>query len=92
MQIMASAVIFLERYQKDGDEFLNHIVTGDKTWVSFVNVNTHSTNNPNKFKQTLSAGQKVDVNCFLRQERSVDGGIHATMDHNNAKRVCETPK
>jgi hypothetical protein len=31
---------FLERYHKDGDEFLNHIVrvTGDDTWVSFVNV------------------------------------------------------
>jgi hypothetical protein len=29
-------------YHKDGDEFLNHIalVMGDKTWVSFVNVET----------------------------------------------------
>jgi hypothetical protein len=33
---------FLERYHKDGDEFLNHIVrvTGDETLVSFVNVET----------------------------------------------------
>jgi hypothetical protein len=33
---MASALILLERYHKDGDEFLNHIVrvTGDKIWVS----------------------------------------------------------
>jgi hypothetical protein len=33
---------FLELYHKDGDEFLNCIVqvTGDKTWVSFVNVET----------------------------------------------------
>jgi hypothetical protein len=33
---------FLERYHKYGDEFLNHIVrvTGDKTWVSFVNIET----------------------------------------------------
>jgi hypothetical protein len=33
---------FLARYHKDGDEFLNHIiwVTGDETWVSFVNVET----------------------------------------------------
>jgi phosphoribosylaminoimidazole-succinocarboxamide synthase len=39
---MASALTFLERYHKDGDEFLNHIVrvTGDGTWVSFVNVET----------------------------------------------------
>jgi hypothetical protein len=33
---------FLEQYHKDGDEFINHIVrvTGDETWVSFVNVQT----------------------------------------------------
>jgi hypothetical protein len=33
---------FLEQYHKDGDKFLNHIVqvTGDETWVSFVNVKT----------------------------------------------------
>jgi hypothetical protein len=54
----------LERHHKDGDEFLNHIVrvTGDETWVSFVNVetkqqskqwmHTHSPNKPKKFKQT----------------------------------------
>jgi hypothetical protein len=42
MQRMASALTFLERYHKDGNEFLNHIVrvTGDETWVSFVNVKT----------------------------------------------------
>jgi hypothetical protein len=26
-------VDFFDRYHKDGDEFLNHIVTGDETWV-----------------------------------------------------------
>jgi hypothetical protein len=33
---------FLERYHKDGDEFLNNIigVTGDRTRVSFVNFET----------------------------------------------------
>jgi hypothetical protein len=61
---MASALTFLERYQRDGDEFLNQIITGDKTWVSFVNINTHSPKKSKKFKQT-SAGQKVGVNCFL---------------------------
>jgi hypothetical protein len=31
-----------ERYHKDGDEFLNHIVrgTGDETWVPSVDVET----------------------------------------------------
>jgi hypothetical protein len=40
MQRMASALTLLEQCHKDGDEFLNHIVrvTGDETWVSFVNV------------------------------------------------------
>jgi histone-lysine N-methyltransferase SETMAR len=64
-QRMASALTFLELYHKDGEEFLNHIITGDETWVSFVNVETkeqskqrmhkHSPNKPKKFKQTLSA-------------------------------------
>jgi hypothetical protein len=40
-QKMALAFVdFLERYHKDDNEFLNDIVrvTGDETWVSFVNV------------------------------------------------------
>jgi hypothetical protein len=42
MKRMASALTFLELYHKDGHEFLNRIVqvTGDETWVSFVNVET----------------------------------------------------
>jgi hypothetical protein len=60
---MALALTFLQRYHKDGDKFLNHIagVTGDETWVSFVDaeikeqsrqwVHTHSPIKPNKFKQ-----------------------------------------
>jgi hypothetical protein len=55
---------FLERHCKDGDEFFNHIVrvTGDETWLSFLNaqtkeqseqwMHTHSSNKPRKFKQT----------------------------------------
>jgi hypothetical protein len=80
---MASALTVFERYHKDGDEFLNHIVTGDETWVSFVNVetkerlkqwmHTHSPNKPRKYTQTLSACQKYDGNCFLGHEMSVDG-------------------
>jgi hypothetical protein len=60
---MASALTS-ERYHKDGDKFLNHIVrvTGDETCVSFVNaetkkqskqwMHTSSPNKPKKFKQT----------------------------------------
>jgi hypothetical protein len=60
---MSPALIFLERYHKDGNEFLNHIMqVTDETWVSFVNVetkeqskqwmHTHSPNKLKKFKQT----------------------------------------
>jgi tagatose-1,6-bisphosphate aldolase len=57
MQRMALAQTFLELYHKDGDEFLSHIITGDKTWVSLVNVETKEkskqwmhTHSPNKLK------------------------------------------
>jgi hypothetical protein len=74
-QRMSSALTFLERYHKDGDEFLNHIVrvAGDITWVSFVNaetkeqskqwIYTHSPNKSKKFKQTLS-NRKLTGNVF----------------------------
>jgi hypothetical protein len=77
-------------------------VTGDETWISFVNVeteeqskqrmHTHSPNKPKKFKQTLSACQKVDGNCFLGQERSADGGIHATSNHSTVRSVLRNTK
>jgi hypothetical protein len=50
-------------------------------------MNTHSPNKPKKFKQTLPACQKAEGNCFLGQERSGDGGIHATEDYNNVTSV-----
>jgi hypothetical protein len=89
----------LERYHKDGDEFVNHIVRviGDETWVALVNVetkeqskhrmHTHSPNKPKKFKQTLSARKLMDCNGFLGQKRNADGGIHARRDHNNVTSV-----
>jgi hypothetical protein len=51
-----------------------------KQWM-----HTHS-NKLNKFKQT-SACKKADGNCFLVQERSADGGIHAARDNNNIRSV-----
>jgi hypothetical protein len=68
---MASAVTFLERHHKNGDEFLNHIMTGGETWVSCMNVETkeqskqwmhiHSPKKQKKFKQTLSARKQITV-------------------------------
>jgi hypothetical protein len=42
MQGITSALTFFEQYHKNGNEFFNHIirVTGDETWVLFVNVET----------------------------------------------------
>jgi hypothetical protein len=50
----------LQRYWEEGDKFLDRIVTGDETWVQFVNAETkqqskrwmhmHSPNKPKKFK------------------------------------------
>jgi hypothetical protein len=64
---------FLQRYHKDGDEFLSHFirVMSDETWVSFVNVetkeqskqwmHTHSPNNPKKFKLMFSARKLMET-------------------------------
>jgi hypothetical protein len=55
-------------------------------------MHTHSPNKPKKFKQTLSAYQKADGYCFLGQERSSGGGIHATMDHSNVRSELQNTK
>jgi hypothetical protein len=55
-----------------------------KQWM-----HTHLPNKQNNFKQT-SAYQKADGSCFLGQERSADGGIHAARDHNNIRNVLLT--
>jgi hypothetical protein len=31
---------FFKQYHEDGYEFLNHIITYDETWVTFVNAET----------------------------------------------------
>lgn len=36
MKRMACALDFLDRYHKEGDQFLEKIVTGDETWVSHM--------------------------------------------------------
>jgi hypothetical protein len=63
---------FLQRYHKDGHEFLNNIVLviGDVTWISFVYVEIKEQSKqwmhtPKKFKQTLSAYQKADGICSV---------------------------
>jgi hypothetical protein len=48
-----------------------------KQWL-----HTHSPNKLKKVQQVLSDWWKDDIICFLGQERSADGVIHATRDHN----------
>jgi len=93
---MGSALTFLQRYWEEGDEFLDRIVTGDETWVKFVNeetkeqskqwMHTHYPNKPNKFKQTLS-NRKMMATVFWDRK-----GILLTefMDHSNVRGFCET--
>jgi hypothetical protein len=55
---MASAFTLSERYHKDGDAFLSHIVrvAGDETKEQSKQwMHTHSPHKPRNFKQTLSA-------------------------------------
>ena len=35
-QRMAALLTFLEAYEKDGDSLLDHVITGDETWVKHV--------------------------------------------------------
>jgi hypothetical protein len=100
-QRMASAFVdFLERYLKDSDEFLSHIIRvnlGFHLWMLKPKSNqssgyTHTPNKPKKFKQITYACQKADGNSFLVQEMSADGGIHATRNHSNARSVLQNTK
>jgi hypothetical protein len=67
---MASALTSLERYHKDGGEFLSHIVraTRDETWVLFVSVEIKEQSKPKKFKQTFSA-RKLMATAFCVRKR-----------------------
>jgi hypothetical protein len=58
-QRMASVLTFSEWYHKDGDEFLNHIVTSDNPWVLFVNV------------ETKKSSQAVEAHTFTKQAEMV---------------------
>jgi hypothetical protein len=68
-----AALKFLERYHRDWDRFLDHIVTGDETWdshftpeskrQSLVWHHARSPSKPRKFKQTLST-RKIMATVF----------------------------
>jgi len=69
---VACAWTFLMCYHKEGDSMLNHIVTGDETWVSHItpeskqqSLHWKHTGSPKrkKFKQTIST-RKIMCTIF----------------------------
>ena len=68
----ASALDFLTRYSEEGDNFLNHDVTGDKTWVSHTtpeskqqSMEWRHTSSPTKMKFThTTSTQKIMCTVF----------------------------
>jgi hypothetical protein len=101
MQIIASALTFLERYHKHGDQFLNHIarIIDNETWILFVNVETKDSQSSGcahihqSCRKSLNKlCQKAHGNCFLGQERSAHDRIHATKDNNIFRSVLRNTK
>jgi hypothetical protein len=78
-QRVASALTFLEQYQKDGNVFFNHMtqVTCEETWISFVNaetkeqskqwMHTHSPNKSKKFKEMSASKVMATVSGTGRE-------------------------
>jgi hypothetical protein len=96
---------FLERFHKNGDEFLNHIVrvTGDETWVSFVSaetkeqskqwMHTHLPDEPKSLNKSCVLGRKLIYGkCLLGEERNGDGVIHATRGQKNIRSLLRNTK
>jgi hypothetical protein len=55
-------------------------------------VDAHTFTRQAEIVSTNIAWQKADGNCFLGQERSADGEIHASRDHNNITAVILNTK
>ena len=75
----------LRRFEREGDDFLARIVTGDETWVHFHQPETkraskewrHSSSpKPKKFRTQPSAG-KVMLTLFWDKKRRHLGALHA---------------
>jgi len=91
---------FLQRYADENDNFLDSIVTGDKTWAFHFTPETkqqshewrHSSSpKPRKFKRTQSAG-KVMATVFWDRKGVLLVDFMARGTTINADRYCETLK
>ncbi|GFQ98509.1 histone-lysine N-methyltransferase SETMAR [Trichonephila clavata] len=85
---MGFALDFLTRYAEGGDQFLDHIVTGDEAWVYHHtpeskqrSMQRHHLNSPkaNKCKTSISA-KKIMASVFWNRHSSVK--IYASRSDN----------
>jgi len=98
---MAASLTFLEAYEKDGDSFLDRVVTGDETWVKYVTCetknqsmewrHTSSPKRPRTCLQTLSA-RKVMATVFWYWEGVLLVDFLGRGSTINSERYCETLK
>lgn len=95
---LASAENFLHRFETQGDELFEHIITGDETWISYTNVESkqqsmqwrHSASpKAKKFKQARSA-KKIMATVFWDKKGIL---LIDFLEHGetiNADKYCET--
>jgi len=84
--------MFLQRYWEEGGGFLDRIVTGDETWVQFVNaetkeqskqwMHTHSPTSPRNSNKHCRTKMMVTV---FWDRKGILLTIHGTRDHNNIR-------
>lgn len=96
---MGAALTFLIRYDKDGEQFLNHIVTGDETWISHITPeskrqsmewhHSRSPTKPKKAKQILST-RKVMATVFWDRKGVLLVDYMPRGETINAAAYCQT--
>ncbi|GFX59316.1 histone-lysine N-methyltransferase SETMAR [Trichonephila clavipes] len=73
LEIMACALDFLDRYLKEGDQFLQMIVTGDEMWVSHIiqSLNVSQWNGVTQIQQSESrpSGQSQHARRAIQNKR-----------------------
>jgi len=98
-QRLAAALNFLEAYEKNGNQLLERIVTGDETWVQYVNCETKRqsmewghTNSPNKPTKCLPSwsGRKIMATVFWDIHGVILVDFLERGQTINAERYCET--
>jgi len=97
-QRVESDTEFLRRYEEEGEDFLDSLVTGDETWAHHYTPETkeqskqwrHTTSpKPKKFKTTLSAG-KVMATVFWDRKGVLLVDFLPKGETINSERYCET--